>query len=158
MVLTFNIVVLGAESVGKSSYITRLATGDYPGRPSTSPTTITFRTKEIGDIQFNVYENQPEHLVKPDGVILMFDYTNLASFGRLGEFYAIYKHPLTVLCGNKADKIKESPLTQTEVSEYYHTTKQYYGCFAISAKSCYNFDKPFLVLAQKLTGRRVTFH
>ena len=54
-----------------------------------------------------------------------------------------------VLCGNKVD-VKNRQVKAKQVTFHRKKNLQYYE---ISAKSNYNFEKPFLYLARKLTGR-----
>lgn len=54
-----------------------------------------------------------------------------------------------VLCGNKVDAIKDRKVKAKQVSFHRKKNLQYYE---ISAKSNYNFEKPFLWLARKLVG------
>jgi GTP-binding nuclear protein Ran len=53
-----------------------------------------------------------------------------------------------VLCGNKVD-MKNRQVKAKMVTFHRKKNLQYYE---ISAKSNYNFEKPFLYLARKLTG------
>lgn len=53
-----------------------------------------------------------------------------------------------VLCGNKVD-IKDRKVKAKSIVFHRKKNLQYYD---ISAKSNYNFEKPFLWLARKLTG------
>ena len=53
-----------------------------------------------------------------------------------------------MLCGNKVD-IKERKVKAKTITFHRKKNLQYYD---ISAKSNYNFEKPFLWLAQRLTG------
>lgn len=53
-----------------------------------------------------------------------------------------------VLCGNKVD-VKNRQVKAKMVTFHRKKSLQYYE---ISAKSNYNFEKPFLYLARKLTG------
>lgn len=53
-----------------------------------------------------------------------------------------------VLCGNKVD-IKERKVKAKTITFHRKKNLQYYD---ISAKSNYNFEKPFLWLARKLVG------
>ena len=55
-----------------------------------------------------------------------------------------------VLCGNKVD-IKERKVKAKNISFHRKKNIQYYD---ISAKSNYNFEKPFLYLARQLTGEK----
>merc|ERR1712070_400233 len=53
-----------------------------------------------------------------------------------------------VLCGNKVD-MKDRQIKPRQVTFHRKKNLQYHE---ISAKSNYNFEKPFLYLARKLTG------
>lgn len=53
-----------------------------------------------------------------------------------------------VLCGNKVD-VKNRQVKAKQVTFHRKKNLQYYE---ISAKSNYNFEKPFLYLARKLAG------
>jgi GTPase SAR1 family protein len=53
-----------------------------------------------------------------------------------------------VLCGNKVD-VKNRQVKAKQVTFHRKKNLQYYE---ISAKSNFNFEKPFLYLARKLTG------
>lgn len=53
-----------------------------------------------------------------------------------------------VLCGNKVD-IKDRKVKAKQITFHRKKNLQYYD---ISAKSNYNFEKPFLWLARKLAG------
>ena len=53
-----------------------------------------------------------------------------------------------VLCGNKVD-VKNRQVKPKQVTFHRKKNLQYHE---ISAKSNYNFEKPFLYLAKKLTG------
>jgi len=53
-----------------------------------------------------------------------------------------------VLCGNKVD-VKERKVKSKTITFHRKKNLQYYD---ISAKSNYNFEKPFLWLAKKLAG------
>jgi GTP-binding nuclear protein Ran len=58
-----------------------------------------------------------------------------------------------VLCGNKVD-VKNRQVKAKQVTFHRKKNLQYYE---ISAKSNYNFEKPFLYLARKLAGYVVCF-
>lgn len=53
-----------------------------------------------------------------------------------------------MLCGNKVD-VKNRQVKPKQVTFHRKKNLQYYE---ISAKSNYNYEKPFLYLARKLTG------
>jgi len=53
-----------------------------------------------------------------------------------------------VLCGNKVE-VKDRKVKAKQITFHRKKNLQYYD---ISAKSNYNFEKPFLWLARKLSG------
>merc|ERR1711903_280917 len=85
--------------------------------------------------------------------IIMFDVTSRVSYKNV----QIWHRDLTrvcddipiVLCGNKVD-VKDRKVTPKQISfQRKKANIQYYD---ISAKSNYNFEKPFLWITKKLTG------
>jgi GTP-binding nuclear protein Ran len=65
----------------------------------------------------------------------------------IGAFRVCENIPI-VLCGNKVD-VKNRQVKTKMVNFHRKKSLQYYE---ISAKSNYNFEKPFLYLARKLSG------
>ena len=90
------------------------------------------------------------YLICATAAILMFDVTSRTSYKNIPnhyrDVYRVCENIPMVLCGNKVDMfnrvVKPKQIT-------FHTKKnlQYYD---ISAKTNYNFEKPFLYLARKL--------
>jgi len=85
--------------------------------------------------------------------IIMFDVTSRVSYKNV----PVWHRDLTrvcddipiVLCGNKVD-VKDRKVTPKQISfQRKKANIQYYD---ISAKSNYNFEKPFLWITKKLTG------
>merc|ERR1711967_97148 len=72
--------------------------------------------------------------------IIMFDVTSRIT----------YKNIPIVLTGNKVD-VKERKVKAKTITFHRKKNLQYYD---ISAKSNYNFEKPFLWLARKLVGNQ----
>lgn len=66
----------------------------------------------------------------------------------LGDLVRVCENIPIVLCGNKVD-IKERKVKAKTITFHRKKNLQYYD---ISAKSNYNFEKPFLWLARKLVG------
>ncbi|KAE8817197.1 GTP-binding nuclear protein Ran-3 [Hordeum vulgare] len=62
--------------------------------------------------------------------------------------HGVYENISIVLCGNKAD-VKNRQVKAKMVTFHRKKNLQYYE---ISAKSNYNFEKPFLYIAKKLSG------
>lgn len=66
----------------------------------------------------------------------------------LGDLVRVCEGIPIVLCGNKVD-VKERKVKAKTITFHRKKNLQYYD---ISAKSNYNFEKPFLWLARKLVG------
>ena len=87
-----------------------------------------------------------------DGAICMFDLTSRVTFANVLKWETDVKNvtgdiPI-IICGNKED-IKDRKVTHTEIKELLPADAKYYD---ISARSNYNFEKPFLYLARKQGG------
>lgn len=65
-----------------------------------------------------------------------------------GDLTRVCENIPIVLCGNKVD-VKERKVKAKTITFHRKKNLQYYD---ISAKSNYNFEKPFLWLARKLVG------
>lgn len=63
-------------------------------------------------------------------------------------FYRVCDSVPVVVCGNKVD-VKNRQVKPKQVTFHRKNNLQYYE---ISAKSNYNFEKPFLYIARKLAG------
>lgn len=74
------------------------------------------------------------------------DYTHFTAF--LGDLVRVCENIPIVLTGNKVD-VKERKVKAKTITFHRKKNLQYYD---ISAKSNYNFEKPFLWLARKLVG------
>jgi GTP-binding nuclear protein Ran len=67
---------------------------------------------------------------------------------KTGDLVRVCENIPIVLCGNKVD-VKERKVKAKTITFHRKKNLQYYD---ISAKSNYNFEKPFLWLARKLVG------
>ena len=68
----------------------------------------------------------------------------------IGDLVRVCENIPIVLCGNKVD-VKERKVKAKTITFNRKKNLQYYD---ISAKSNYNFEKPFLWLARKLVGNQ----
>jgi GTPase SAR1 family protein len=68
----------------------------------------------------------------------------------LGDLVRVCENIPIVLCGNKVD-VKDRKVKAKTITFHRKKNLQY---FDISAKSNYNFEKPFLWLARKLAGNQ----
>lgn len=84
--------------------------------------------------------------------IIMFDVTSRITYKNVPNWHRdlerVCENIPIVLCGNKVD-VKERKVKTSGVTFHRKKNLQYYE---ISAKSNYNFEKPFLWLARKLVG------
>lgn len=164
--MDFKIVVVGNGGVGKTTWIHRHLTGEFQTRYNATIGVdihpLSFHTN-YGVVTFDCWDTagQERHgilatgyYMQARGAVLMFDVTQKASYSRIGDWHSALSRVTpnipTVLCGNKVDiagrKVRASDIT-------YHNEHNlpYYD---ISAKSNYNFEKPFLWLARQLTGHQ----
>ena len=85
----------------------------------------------------------------------MFDVTSRVTYKNVPNWHRdlvrVCENIPIVLCGNKVD-IKDRKVKAKSIVFHRKKNLQYYD---ISAKSNYNFEKPFLWLARKLIGKPV---
>lgn len=92
------------------------------------------------------YKNVPNWHRKPYLLPdFIFTHTNSCN---LGDLVRVCENIPIVLTGNKVD-VKERKVKAKTITFHRKKNLQYYD---ISAKSNYNFEKPFLWLARKLVG------
>ena len=89
----------------------------------------------------------------PIGIVSLYSHsiTSLYRFSDLydlGDLVRVCENIPIVLTGNKVD-VKERKVKAKTITFHRKKNLQYYD---ISAKSNYNFEKPFLWLARKLVG------
>jgi GTP-binding nuclear protein Ran len=85
-----------------------------------------------------------------DAAILMFDVTSLVTYLQIPALHRALDKRIPnlpiVLCGNKVD-CTDRQVKPAMITYHRKTNLQYYD---ISARSCYNFEKPFLYLLRRL--------
>ena len=90
--------------------------------------------------------------IQAQRAIIMFDVTSRVTYKNVPNWHRdlvrVCENIPIVLCGNKVD-IKDRKVKAKSIVFQRKKNLQYYG---ISAKSNYNFEKPFLWLARKLIG------
>merc|ERR1712187_729985 len=91
------------------------------------------------------------YYIKSDCAIIMFDVTDRATYTHVPDWYRdlsrVCGNIPIVLCGNKVD-VKDRKIRPKQVT--FHRKKNFSQYYEISAKSNYNFEKPFLCIARKL--------
>ena len=166
----YNILILGNENVGKTTYINRLITGDFTCEDLVKKTLkISYQKQKKNEVcLFKFIEKQTiDDSIDEicDGCILLFDLTDQTSFDDLETKYKSVKQfdrtiPL-VICGNKVDS-KSCENKKQEIKMMSRTKKfttdflkgeSYYDnengkdvFYYLSSKSNYNFEKPLLHL------------
>jgi len=166
---TYNLLVLGSAGTGKTTFITRHLTGEFTTayRPTVGvdKKSLAFHTND-GILLFKTLDTAgqetPPHTVSdmkhsPDAVMVFFDVTSKTSFTQAVSYCnSVLAGDFTipvVLVGNKADLKSRKVQTgviheQLTLWREFMINIQYYD---ISGKSNYNFEKPFLYLARKIS-------
>ncbi|ANZ75298.1 BA75_02728T0 [Komagataella pastoris] len=121
---------------------------------------LSFHTN-CGPITFNVWDTAGQekfgglrdgYYINGDCGIIMFDVTSRITYKNVPNWHRdlvrVCENIPIVLCGNKVD-VKERKVKAKTITFHRKKNLQY---FDISAKSNYNFEKPFLWLARKLSG------
>lgn len=159
---TFKMVIVGDGGVGKTTFIKRLLIGEfekkyiatvgaevYPLKFFTNHGPICFETWDTsGQEKFGGLRDG--YYVSSHCALIMFDVTARSTYKNVPTWYRdvmrVCENIPVVLCGNKVD-VKDRVVKPKHIS--FHRTKnlQYYD---ISAKSNYNYEKPFLYMMKKL--------
>lgn len=115
----------------------------------------------MGEIQFDVWDTAGQekfgglrdgYYINGQCGIIMFDVTSRITYKNIPNWHRdlvrVCENIPIVLTGNKVD-VKERKVKAKTITFHRKKNLQYYD---ISAKSNYNFEKPFLWLARKLVG------
>lgn len=171
----FKIVLVGSGSVGKTTYLNRLLTGEFIRNyvatlgVEVHPLSFYTNNENYPTISFTVWDCAGQnkfqglkdgYYVNADGMIAMFDVTSKHSFSEIVEsdcWTSVFLQNIPhILVGNKVD-VKERKVSARKISRHLlnpaaadWVKKVKY--FDVSARSNYNFEKPWLELARKLTG------
>jgi len=120
-------------------------------------------TTNLGQIQFDVWDTAGQekfgglrdgYYINGQCGIIMFDVTSRITYKNVPNWHRdlvrVCENIPIVLVGNKVD-VKERKVKAKTITFHRKKNLQYYD---ISAKSNYNFEKPFLWLARKLVGNQ----
>ncbi|TFY56860.1 hypothetical protein EVG20_g8766 [Dentipellis fragilis] len=161
---TFKLVLVGDGGTGKTTFVKRHLTGEfekkYIATLGVEVHPLSFSTN-FGTICFNVWDTAGQekfgglrdgYYIQGQCGIIMFDVTSRITYKNVPNWHRdlerVCENIPIVLCGNKVD-VKERKVKTAAVTFHRKKSIQY---FEISAKSNYNFEKPFLWLARKLVG------
>lgn len=158
----FKLVLIGDGGVGKTVLTKRRKTGEFEKKYITTMgvevSNLCFHTS-AGEIIFNIWDTAGQEKFSglgdcyyndADAAIIMFDVTAKCTYRSVPEYYEKFttKCPSAsvVLCGNKVD-CKNRRVNPKDITFHRQVNIQYYD---ISAKSNYNFEKPFLHIIRNL--------
>merc|ERR1712164_13725 len=160
----FKCLLVGDGGVGKTTFVKRHLTGEfekkYVATIGVEVHAMPFDTNR-GRLIFNVWDTAGQekfgglrdgYYIQGQCAIIMFDVTSRISYKNVPNWHRdivrVCENIPIVLCGNKVD-VKERKVKVKQITFHRKKNLQYYD---ISAKSNYNFEKPFLWLARKLVG------
>ncbi|CAO3669495.1 unnamed protein product [Rhizopus stolonifer] len=161
---TFKLVLVGDGGTGKTTFVKRHLTGEfekkYVATLGVEVHPLQFHTN-FGNIIFNTWDTAGQekfgglrdgYYIGGQCAVIMFDVTSRITYKNVPNWHRdlvrVCENIPIVLCGNKVD-IKERKVKAKTITFHRKKNLQYYD---ISAKSNYNFEKPFLWLARKLIG------
>lgn len=164
MVPEFKMVLVGDGGVGKTTFVKRHLTGEfekkYVATVGAEVHPMDFHTNR-GLIKFNVWDTAGQekfaglrdgYYIQANCAIIMFDVTSRITYKHVPNWHRdlirVCEAVPIVLVGNKVD-IKDRKVKAKQIIFHRKKNLQYYD---ISAKSNYNFEKPFLWLARKLAS------
>ncbi|GIX77749.1 GTP-binding nuclear protein Ran [Caerostris extrusa] len=129
---TFKCVLVGDGGTGKTTFVKRHLTGEF---------------------EKNMWQPLVDgYYIQGQCAIIMFDVTSRVTYKNVPNWHRdlvrVCENIPIVLCGNKVD-VKDRKVKAKSIVFHRKKNLQYYD---ISAKSNYNFEKPFLWLARKLIG------
>jgi len=163
-VATFKLILVGDGGTGKTTFVKRHLTGEfekkYIATIGVEVHPLTFHTNR-GVICFNVWDTAGQekfgglrdgYYIQGNCAIIMFDVTSRPTYKNVPNWYRdivrVCENIPIVLTGNKVD-VLERAVKAKQVTFHRKRNLQYYD---ISAKSNYNFERPFLWLAKKLAN------
>ena len=161
-VKTFKLILVGDGGTGKTTFVKRHLTGEfekkYVATLGVEVHPLKFRTN-CGVVCFNCWDTAGQekfgglrdgYYILGEAGILMFDVTNRQSYKNVPiwhrDLVRVCPNIPIVLCGNKVD-VRDRAVKAKQINFHRKKNLQYYD---ISAKSNYNFEKPFLWLARRL--------
>ncbi|CAL9761864.1 unnamed protein product [Musa acuminata subsp. burmannicoides] len=161
---SFKLVLVGDGGTGKTTFVKRHLTGEFEKKYE--PTIgvevhpLDFFTN-CGKIRFYCWDTAGQekfgglrdgYYIHGQCAIIMFDVTARLTYKNVPTWHRdlcrVCENIPIVLCGNKVD-VKNRQVKAKQVTFHRKKNLQYYE---ISAKSNYNFEKPYLYLARKLAG------
>ncbi|KAJ5076702.1 gtp-binding nuclear protein ran [Anaeramoeba ignava] len=163
-IANYKIILVGDGGVGKTTFVKRHLSGEfrkeYIATVGVEVHPLVFYTTKC-PICFNVWDTAGQerfgglrdgYYIEGDAAIIMFDVTSPETYENVAVWYRdiirVCDNIPMVLCGNKVD-VKDRKVRARQITFHRRKNIPY---FDISAKSNYNFEKPFLYLARRLFG------
>jgi len=163
----FKLVLVGDGGVGKTTFVKRHKSGEfekkYVATLGVEVHPLTFYTS-LGAIIYNCWDTAGQekfgglrdgYYVGGKAAIIMFDVTSRITYKSVSVWHRdltrVCENIPIVLCGNKVD-VKDRKVKPRHI--IFHRKKPNIQYYDISAKSNYNFEKPFLWITRKLTGNQ----
>lgn len=163
-VAEFKLVLVGDGGVGKTTFVKRHQTGEfekkYIATQGVEVSSLIFYTN-YGPIKFNIWDTAGQeklgglregYYIGADCAIVMFDVTSRITYKNVPKWHKdltrICENIPLVLVGNKVDA-KDRKMKASQITFHRKRNMQYYD---VSAKSNYQFEKPFLFLMRRLVN------
>ena len=163
-VAVFKLIIMGDGGVGKTTFVKRHRTGEfqkaYVPTKGVDVCNMDFSTSH-GKIRFQVWDTAGQekfgelrevYYIDVKCAIIMFDLTSRQTYKNVAMWHKnltkIADNIPIVLVGNKAD-IRERKVKAHQITLQRKHNLQYYD---VSAKSNYQYEKPFIWLLKKLSG------
>merc|ERR1712159_497468 len=160
----FKCLLVGDGGVGKTTFVKRHLTGEfekkYVATIGVEVHAMPFHTNR-GLLVFNVWDTAGQekfgglrdgYYIQGQCAIIMFDVTSRVTYKNVPNWHRdliiVCEGIPIVLVGNKVD-VKERKVKVKQINFHRKKNLNYYD---ISAKSNFNYEKPFLSLAKKLVG------
>ena len=158
------VIIVGDGGVGKTTFVKRHLTGEFERRyiatQGVEVHPMKFTTSK-GVITFNVWDTAGQeklsglrdcYYIDAQCAIIMFDVTSRITYKNVPKWYKditrICEGIPIVLVGNKVDEKNR----KVKAKQILFARKHGLQYFDVSAKSNYQFEKPFIWLLKKLTG------
>merc|ERR1712137_55956 len=161
----FKLILVGDGGVGKTTFVKRHLTGEfekkYVATLGVEVHPLVFHTNR-GAMRFNVWDTAGQekfgglrdgYYIQGQCAIIMFDVTSRITYKNVPNWHRdivrVCENIPIVLVGNKVD-VKDRHVKAKNIQFHRKRNLQYYD---LSARSNYNFEKPFLWLARRLTNQ-----
>merc|ERR1712137_140782 len=162
----FKLVLVGDGGVGKTTLVKRHLTGEFEKKyiPTLGVEVHPLKfTTNCGPLTFNVWDTAGQekfgglrdgYYVQGQCAIIMFDVTSRITYKNVPNWHRdivrVCENIPIVLVGNKVD-VKDRQVKAKNIQFHRKRNLQYYD---LSARSNYNFEKPFLWLARRLCNNK----